>query len=354
MPKPSPEGFLDGLARALAEPMPRSRALRMLGGAVVTAALPAALRPQRASAQARISTVPTGVCAKNCTDPLPFPCICQGPETAVGVIGCFETCGVAGSTCCCCPQADGSNGCALACPPGTRCGDPNRGEPNCVYECPGDRKCGSKCCEVGSVCADPDLELCCGARETVCRGGNTVSCCKANEHCCSGTCCERGTRCVPGRPGRCTPCPRPPEARRCGNTCCRKGEPCCSGRCCTKQQKCCPSDVCCKKSDKCCGPTCCTDKQKCCDDHCCPEPKTCCGKSCCQAGHTCVARPDLPGGFGCCPDARVVQTPSGKACCDPPYTAREGRCCRPGRACNACDPPCPAEHYCQDGLCVQI
>ena len=46
--------FLDELARSLARPMPRRRALRILGGALVTVATPASLLAGRASASSAI------------------------------------------------------------------------------------------------------------------------------------------------------------------------------------------------------------------------------------------------------------------------------------------------------------
>jgi hypothetical protein len=49
----------------------------------------------------------------------------------------------------------------------------------------------------------------------------------------------------------------------------------------------------------------------------------------------------------------VVQTPAGKVCCETGWVARGDKCCRPGRACNDCDPPCRSGEYCQDGFCLQ-
>jgi hypothetical protein len=145
--------------------------------------------------------------------------------------------------------------------------------------------------------------------------------------------------------------PCPPKAKKCGKTCCIKGEDCCDGKCCSKNEKCCPSGICCKKDAKCCGEKCCPANAKCCDDHCCPEPKTCCGDGCCPKDTTCLKLGQQ--GFRCCPDHRVVQTPGGRLCCDAGWLERDGKCCRPNRPCNDCDPPCPRGQYCQDGFCLQ-
>lgn len=328
--------FLDELARTLAKPMPRSKAVRVLGGALVTAAVPL-LRAAPGSGAPR--------------QPVQYP---QPKKCADYHAG--PTCP---KLCCrdCPPIPSGGNPGVLkwCCNTDQQCDfeDPSEqyrcGRVRCKSVCPPARKCGSKCCEVGSVCADPDLEYCCAARETVCRGGNTVSCCKPDEHCCRGTCCKRGTRCSPGNArGTCKPCPK--GSRKCGKTCCTKGEACCGGKCCSTTEKCCPSDICCKKSATCCGEKCCNDDQRCCGDHCCKKQQSCCGEGCCSDGTTCYRS---GGRFRCCPDERLAQTPAGTVCCPPRYYAEGSTCCPTGRACTECDPPCPRGQYCQDGFCLQ-
>ncbi len=303
------------------------------------ATVPGGLRPAVARARQVGSTLTTA-CDPKCTGDRPVKCVCPAEG------GCYiGGCGEPGSTCCCFAESNAGIPGAVVCPPGYSCGG-GKGKPNCVCK----RPCGDTCCKVGETCADPDLGYCCSARETPCRGGNTVSCCKPDKFCCSGTCCPPRTRCQPGKPGKCNPCPK--DSKKCGKTCCIKGETCCGGKCCPKTKKCCPSDICCDKKDSCCGETCCKDKQKCCGDHCCPEPKTCCGKGCCNQGSTCITTATGQP-FGCCPNARVAQTPAGKVCCPPGYKVVQGACCPISGSCTQCDPPCPRGQYCQNGYCLQ-
>ena len=154
--------FFDDLARTLATPMPRRRAVRVLGGALVAAAVPGVPNPPRALAGARRSTVVSSVCEKKCSGASPVPCICKGPTH-----GCFETCGVAGSTCCCLKGADGKNAGAVACPPCTRCGDPRKGESNCplIAGVP----CGGKCCAKDELCfSSGEFKKCCPQASSPC------------------------------------------------------------------------------------------------------------------------------------------------------------------------------------------
>ena len=328
--------FLDDLARSLAKPMPRHRALRMFGGALVSIAVPGALRPPMAWASPAGTTLTTQ-CNPSCGGNRPLKCVCPAKG------GCFiGGCGEVGSTCCCFEESNAGIPGAVVCPPGTRCGG-GKGKPNCVCL----RPCGDTCCKVGETCADPDLGYCCTASETPCRGGKTVNCCKPTEYCCSGKCCPPRTRCQPGNPGTCGPCP--PKSKKCGKTCCIKGENCCNGKCCKKTEKCCSEDHCCEKTETCCGERCCNDQQKCCGDRCCPKQQECCGDKCCKEGTTCYKQ---AGRFGCCPDERLAQTPAGKVCCPDRFYAEQGTCCPTGRACTECDPPCRRGEYCQDGFCL--
>ena len=141
--------FLDELARTIASPMPRRRALRMLGGALVTVAVPSAVRPRRAFAGMLQPGTSVGLCEKDCGGAFPVPCICPGPDPKY----CYETCGIPGSRCCCYKNADGEPTGAAACPPGTRCGNPAAGESNCMCI----NTCGSpfSCCGADEYCANP-------------------------------------------------------------------------------------------------------------------------------------------------------------------------------------------------------
>ena len=255
-------GGLDDLARTLAQEMPRRRALRVIAGAVAAAAVPAWLaRPASAQGGKPLKhTCDIEVAERGwqyCTPATEacFPTCCPGDwKCSVGPLG---SNGCPSVTVCCNP-CDPLKSQVL---PGGNCGP----GPVAEHCCPGNRKCGSKCCDVGSVCADPDLEFCCEPRELACRGGGTVSCCKPGVACCAGRCCAPGQRCYQGRcRNRC-----PQNTRRCGHNCCGKFQTCCDGTCCTRNQKCCFGDHCCAKTKTCCGQGCCNPGAKCCGDHCC-------------------------------------------------------------------------------------
>lgn len=331
--------FLDDLARTLGTPMPRRRALRTLAGAVAAVALPGAIRPQPARAGVR-RAIPAGrpmvrpsrtvgVCERTCTGPFPVPCLCKGPTH-----GCFETCGLPGSTCCCIKGEDGNNAAVVACPPGTRCG--RRGESNC----PCVNTCGTGCCGAGQFCANRARNLCCKDGQRACGLG----CCDANEECrvargitgsigvCEKRCpprqawCGRNKCCPPRwhcrneRTGLCTRCG--PNEEQCGSKCCNR-----------QTSRCCGENVCCQK-----GRACCTvDNQR----ICCP-PGTKCAlqllpseggltrgspRVCCPTGRY-SRDPEL-----CCPPGQVPLNSPGFAI--PPPGVNNGFCCPPSRICRS-------------------
>ena len=170
----------DDLARALAQPMPRRRALRLLGGAVAMAAVPG-LGPQLARAGSKATCGPG-------TEPC---------SSANGLKLCMPTGGV------CCyfsPETSGYTfGLLKGCAPGSRCGSGNPGD-QCVCDgeydfqsgrcvsapCKGARKCGSKCCREGEVCKNAATSTC------ACLGGGEY-CAPLNR------CCDPGQRCEDGR-----------------------------------------------------------------------------------------------------------------------------------------------------------
>jgi hypothetical protein len=300
--------LLDGLARDLAEGMPRRRALKVFAGAIAAVAFP--------------SLRPTPAAAIICNPPLRH---CDCPA-ANGLF--YRWCCAPNQDCKCTPPPDGGAGC----------------------ECKPEYKCGGICCEAGGACADADLEFCCEKGTRVCRGKSTVSCCKPGEACCNGRCCDKaGDRCYKGKCGK---CPRK-KTKPCGDNCCeKKGEECCGGNCCNKKtEKCCFDDHCCPKKKTCCGTDCCGENEECCNkNHCCAEGKTCCGDTCCDKGKTCV---ESSGGSSCCPNARVLRTPGGVVCCPSGSVASGDRCCPSSNPnCQTCDPPCNAAEYCNYGYCV--
>ncbi len=337
-------GGLDDLARTLAQEMPRRRALRVIAGAVAAAAMPAWLaRPAAAGRKPLKHTCDIEVAERGwqyCTPATEacFPTCCPGDwKCSVGPLG---SNGCPSVTVCCNP-CDPLKSQVL---PGGNCGP----GPVAEHCCPGNRKCGSKCCDVGSVCADPDLEFCCEPRELACRGGGTVSCCKPGVACCAGRCCAPGQRCYQGRcRNRC-----PQGTRRCGHNCCGKFQTCCDGTCCTRNQKCCFGDHCCAKTKTCCGQGCCNPGAKCCGNHCCAGTASCCGTGCCPANQTCVT---TAGQKTCCPNAQVARVGGAAVCCPAGDVAVGDRCCPAANpSCRTCDPPCPAGHVCRDGFCLQV
>jgi hypothetical protein len=327
--------LLDQLARTAAQPISRSHALKLIGGALFSGG---ALRAAPASASRRVR-------AQSCP-----PCtstqgqLCSVPRG----VGCIRVCCPSEQPVCCTARDE-----VRCCYPGQRCGQKTVGDfqgTECLG-CPtGKEECGGICCSEGSQCADADLEYCCRARQHVCRGGGTVNCCDRNEACCNGKCCPPGLRC---HRGRCTHCP--PKTRKCGNSrCCEKGEACCNGRCCGKKQKCCNDDHCCDKNEKCCGEKCCGASEKCCGDHCCPDDGDCCGNGCCARGRTC-ARHQRTGRKTCCAQAHLIRSPAGLVCCADTDVAVGNRCCpRSNPNCNECDPPCRAGESCRSGYCLPI
>ena len=358
--------FLDDLARAMVRPMPRRRALRLLGGALVGASVPGALRPRaaRGAPRGRVGTL--GLCEKDCSGALPVPCICPGPDPKY----CFETCGVPGSTCCCLKGSDGKPSGAVACPPGTRCGKP--GERNC----PCVNTCGDPyvCCGQNQYCANPKTKLCCNNDERGCGG----MCCKANEECrrirvgtSSTTVCEQ--KCPPGRAwcGTNTCCP---PKWRCANErtglckrCARNQEEC-GTKCCDKAtSRCCGPNLCCKKGRACCtvGGTriCCPPNTKCAPmilpgnvgvtksspRTCCPLPRFSTKEEiCCPPGQVALNTPGFaipPRGLSpfCCPPSQICPSATlGKACVD---LSSDPRNC--GRCGNVC-----ASGVCTGGACA--
>lgn len=349
--------LFDELARALTRPMPRRRALRVLGGALVAVAVPGtgALRSAQAIAGVRQSSVLSSVCEKTCSGTFPVPCLCKGPTH-----GCFEECGMAGSTCCCYKGADGKNAGVAACPPGTRCGDPRRGESNCMCI----KTCGSPfaCCREDQFCANPTVRLCCKHGE---RGCGRM-CCKPNEEC----------RRIQIGTGSQTVCEQkcPPNRAWCGrNTCCPPRWYCINertGLCkrCRRDQEECGTKCCDKATSRCCRSSshayCCRNGRDCCEGVCCP-PRTKC------------ARQILPGQGGltagsprvCCPPDRQVPGDT-MVCCPPGQVSLGGKvvvgpgiqglCCNRSQVCGSgatitcCASGSTGTQTCCGGKCVDL
>ncbi len=186
--------FLDELARTLAKPMPRRRALKLLGGAMVSVAAPAIVaRPARAAPQRTEAGCPPGVCGvpfiQGCQSagkcPSTHPICCKFP----GKLGAIDPnseglCSQNGN-----PAVSPPGGTACCCPPGHSCGA-IPGAP-CVCS-------GPKCTADGKCCKRPNRCVkgkCCPAIRTTraAGGGRAVACCPP------------GTIAVPGRTALCCP-----------------------------------------------------------------------------------------------------------------------------------------------------
>jgi hypothetical protein len=147
--------LLDEIARALSKPMPRSRALRLVGGALVAAAVPRGVGRGTGVARAATSTTArrSAVCGYPDLGGRPDEFQCPGDVTDTPTSrtcgpkrsGAFDCCGALGPKCCtdgtfgfpadqgghyCCPQ-----GCdcykGLCCPPAGERGADAQGRPVC-------------------------------------------------------------------------------------------------------------------------------------------------------------------------------------------------------------------------------
>lgn len=285
----SAERFFDDLARTLAAPMPRRRAVRVIGASLATLAVPGispaagAVRPGR---QAGLrATCPDG---SECTGP--GEKCCDTPN-AHGAYNCVPP----GKSCCC--------GNALCDPVKQRCLC-SAGGGVCAPKCQlvygrNFKDCGPNCCQPHERCVDAVKGTCISCEKEgkqTCRSYDSetaVICCPATRGsyspCCanlrSAACCGPKQQCKSEgvRPVQCI-CKKG-EGVKCGMDCCKK-----------KGEKCCKSGAqshCCAKSENCCGADCCGKNQYCCqglgdnDAHCCERGQECCGGQCCAKGAVC-------------------------------------------------------------------
>lgn len=354
--------FLDDLARSLVRPIPRRRALRLLGGVVVAAAVPGALRPTTARAHQAVGTLTTA-CNPSCGGKYPVKCVCPVKG------GCYiGGCGEPGSICCCLQESNAGTPGAVVCPPGYACGG-GRGKPNCRCKTP----CGLECCRTGETCANPRENLCCKQDERGCG----LECCKPNEECMRirvGTssqtfcdkrcpsnqawcgrkkCCPPRWRCANESTGLCKRCGRTEE--ECGTKCCDK-----------RTSRCCGPNLCCQKGRACCTVdgerTCCPPNTKCAPmilrgaigitksspRICCPVPRFSTAEEiCCPPGQVALNTPGFaipPTGISpfCCPPGQICPSSAGKACVDLGSDPRN---------CGSCGNAC-ASGICSGGVCA--
>jgi hypothetical protein len=268
---------LDELARTLAQPMSRRRALRLAAGALVAASVPG-MSPRPALA----GRTRTGACDQGY-----FECKCP---SANGLF--FRACcpkNIPGKQYVCECFADRAQCTAKGCPPGSQACGEDCCEPYEICEggkcvCP--ERCGSKCCDEGSKCENPKKSLCCTPNWKVCVAGSAgaVKCCPPNETCCmkfgttKANCCGKQQTCDENTATcRCKAKGETP----CGSECCKKSEKCMTVRPAGIERKqCCPNDskVCGWKATGSSGKTystCCKPTDVCCDGQCCPKGKRC-------------------------------------------------------------------------------
>ena len=290
---------LDDLARSLAEPVPRRRALRLIGSAVAAAVLavragPTAARPTRGNDGCGDSAVACGGSSLDCYRPgidtcCPYPAapqpaglrrLLRHPERRV-LLGhvrrvldrqrlvCQPRATCAAAT----PAAParrlisaastrrawasavrptrpaapvGAVTTPFVCVEG-RCERPRQCER-------GETQCGTTCCKNATqFCANAATSTCCQTGQRACTyvqpgsGERITRCCRSGTTCCVP---RGGTA-----PGVCCP-----TGRCCGGQCCRPNQKCRRGRCCTK---CGDKGACCARGEKCCGDRCCKSGETC-------------------------------------------------------------------------------------------
>lgn len=308
---------LDDLARSLATPVSRRRALRLAAAAAVTSIVAARTTP--APAHRTLDGCPT--CPRG-NDPPSFTQFCGHARG----VGCLFVCCPATHTCCqtdtvvvCCregftcgpivndgPTCTCKNPCGGACcADGEKCVDMVAGRCCAV-------PCGKECCGEDEKCVDPKRGTCCKKdSERACIGRNQTICCDSTlQTCCAGSrvtqCCGYGETCDPNGGCKC----RPGFPKQCVDDCCKRTDKCCigpSGRgfCAPRGWTCCGDTValegieeCCAgrfpfhpRFERCCGVSGkCPRTAECCPDGCCPAGSSCCDHGCCAFDGTPIGR----------------------------------------------------------------
>jgi hypothetical protein len=322
-------GTFDRLARELARPMSRRRALWLAAGALVAIALPGgrATAASSATTRGRLTKEVCGTGGLTCEEQFGADVSeCCGEATPGGFSWCCkpgecfrnpET-GIGGA---CCANKCGKNCCF---------GDEECVDGECT-SCPGDRLCGNRCCDDSEVCANAKKSLCCGKTWKQCTAGlaGVVKCCPPKDTCCfnkttkTATCCDAQHPCVNGR------CKCTKDETTCGaSACCKKGEVCSRGKCCPKGKVNC-GGRCCDKAD-CCATTCCNGPGRICvNGNCCPGARILGAGSkrarCCPKGTVAGSGPNRN---TCCPesDPDCCRDGSVKLTCGPGKTCVGGTC----------------------------
>lgn len=251
------EKLFDDLARALVEPVPRSRALRLMGSILVATSLPGAAFARSRRPARRTS------------------------------FECEKEDGFGGQECCTGDICCGNKNC---CTNGQKCDPTGR----CVKCRSPFVRCGPKCCVPRSTCCTrPRTNTPAGFP-----GSLRVVCCKPPNACRQGIC-----KCPSGK-AICN-----------GTTCCKQDEYCSncvesnldSGAAFAGRQKCCA------RGFSCCGNTCIDRALTCCKGKACPRSKPYCSifGDCCAEEQFAIR-----GDVGVCCPAGTVATADG-SCCPP-------------------------------------
>lgn len=299
----SAERFFDDLARTLAEPMPRRRAVRVIGASLAALAVPGVspriaraamgggydIGPSSCPGGASLcstyidpSNWPKGQKHKCC----PYPndqWTCGGPDAYTCIDTCKATLAVlpkgkgVKATWSQATWPDGSpkryNCCVL---PDTKAVD---GEclPNCPYQyrfggAIGPVSCGETCCATYQICVKGECQPCekFGGHSCQPAGGGAAVCCPRGTNCCANNkttaCCGPKQTCHAAGVKQAT-C-KCDTGKKCGSDCCDDGETCCQGKeCCAKGETCtgngcCPKDRVCPTGEK--ANTCCDGKDEYC------------------------------------------------------------------------------------------
>ncbi len=241
--------LLDELARTLARPMPRRRALGVVGvtlvGLATGGAAGAARRPLVGTQASgcgkgyKVCSTGSDLCRATCC---PVHTTCSiGPKSPRGCAisdGCCDPCNREKS------QPDGKGGCR-----------PGPIPDHCPCN-PGQKKCGDACCEADEYCASSGkvegsgssglLRTCCKRGQDFCMRGRPPRpfCCPRGTRCCFGVqggfvaavCCFKGTQICDKGICRC----KAGHTVACGKDCCHPARHKCCG---TVHKRCVPKDV---------------------------------------------------------------------------------------------------------------
>ena len=365
------ERFFDDLARTLASPMPRRRALRLAGVAALAAVVPG-LRPRAA-----LGTSPCGPdtpCSSLCQLPphvgacgIPIHNSCGQELCHFGYGGCM----VAGDVCC----KTGPD--PWICPKNYKCAAKHSAQPNCIG-CPeGLFPCGKRCCSTRyaerQVCYRGECLKKCPPNTTECGGGKQRYCCPPNQECRNGKCCNKcggnGTCCDPAT----TYCCREPGDPKSPGRCCKKDKETCCGvgpdgaqkrMCCPKPNKCVkqlpPGKGGFTKSSPwvCCPP----DRQVPLDENHLNDVNACCAPGQVSLGGKLVIGSGIQG--LCCDEEKICGSGASLTCCqtfsteigtDLNQTCCSGKCVSlqyDASNCGSCGKTCAAGERCQRGMCV--